>query len=122
MFEKLIDNLIDSFINKNATEVKDNLSKYGLDVVIIGNGEKIVNQYPIKGTSVNKLDKIFLLSNGDEIKLEDLTNYSYRDFVMYANLINLDYSTSSTIGYVVSQDVLPGEVVRKDTHVNVEIK
>jgi len=45
---------VDNYINKNAEEVYSKLKEQGLEVVKIGNGKVVIDQYPMKGSSILK--------------------------------------------------------------------
>ena len=101
---------IENYTNKSVETVKGNLSSYGINVITIGNGDKITNQYPKAGTKVNSIDKVFLVTNGNEIKLLNLQGYSMKDVTTYTNLIGLKTNMMGN-GYVVTQSIPPDTVL-----------
>lgn len=101
---------VDSFINTNVEETKESLTKNGFEVVIIGDGSKVIEQYPKKGTIVNENDKIFLLTNGNNKTYPDMTNWSRSDVTSFANLIGLSV-TFDGYGYVKNPTVKKGETI-----------
>ena len=111
---KLEEVTVNSYTNKDVETVKADLSSYGMNVVVIGNGSKIVNQYPKAGTKVNKIDKVFLLTNGNEIKMPNLIGYSAKDVNTFINLINLKTESIGN-GYVTSQSINEGEVITSES-------
>lgn len=115
---KLESFVTESYINKDVSSISSNLKTNGLNVVIIGDGDKIINQYPKKGETINKIDKIFLLTNG-EITIPDLKGYSVRDFKVFADLTNIKYKIDG-LGYLTEQNIKPGEKVKEDTVLEVK--
>lgn len=101
---------VDSFINTHVEETKESLTKNGFEVVIIGDGSKVIEQYPKKGTIVNENDKIFLLTNGNNKTYPDMTNWSRSDVTSFANLIGLSV-TFDGYGYVKNPTVKKGETI-----------
>jgi penicillin-binding protein 2B len=63
---------LNTYISKNTNIVKEELENNNLDVIVIGNGNKIIKQFPNKNTEVLKGDKIFLLTNGTEYKMHNV--------------------------------------------------
>ena len=110
---------VDSYLNKYVESVNSILQSNQINTVILGNGEKVVAQYPIQGNSINKIDKVFLLTNGNEIRMPDLTGYSTRDLMSFISLVKIPY-TAEGIGYVVSQNIPPGTLI--DENSNLEVK
>jgi len=54
---------ISSYINKNTNTTVEDLQKHNLNLVILGNGSKIINQYPKANTNVLENSKVFLLNS-----------------------------------------------------------
>ena len=109
-----------SYLNKDVNSVVQNLKTKSLNVVVIGNGNTVINQYPMAGVEVNKIDKVFLLTDG-EITIPDFKGYSVKDFKTYAKLINLNYKVDG-LGYCTSQSIQPGEKVKEDTLLEVKFE
>lgn len=93
---------LDSYISKKVEDVKKNLESKKLNVIVIGNGDTVINQYPLSSTVVNGGTKVFLLTNGSEIKIPKFKGWSKKDVITYLNLANILYKTDG-IGYLVSQ-------------------
>ena len=85
-----------------------------MNVVVLGNGEKIINQYPKAGVKVNKIDKIFLLTNGNEIKMPNIVGYSAKDVNTLINLLNLKTESIGN-GYVTSQSIPEGTILTDES-------
>jgi len=101
-----------SFVNKNINDVTSILKNEGLNYVTIGNGEKIIKQYPNFNTTVSELDKIILVTNDENILMPDLTGYSLIEAKNLLNLIGIEYETEGT-GYVISQSIPVGTKIKK---------
>lgn len=95
---------LDSYINKNVETVKQLLESKGLEVVTIGNGDVVANQYPNSQIVVTKGCKVFLVTNGSEIMIPNFKGWSKKDVQTYLNLAGIKYS-SEGIGYLVSQSI-----------------
>ena len=89
--------IMENFLNKNIETVKSNLDSRSIKYEIIGNGQKVVNQYPKKGTTLN--GKVFLLTNDDNKNIPNIVSYSRKDAINLMKLLNLEYTIEGN-GYV----------------------
>ena len=81
---------ISSYLNQNIDEVASTLESNGLEVIRIGDGIKVVAQYPVSGTNVVAQDKVFLVSNGTNQQLPNIKGWSRADVITLANLLDYD--------------------------------
>ena len=81
---------ISSYLNQNIDEVASTLESNGLKVIRIGDGSKVVAQYPVSGTNVVARDKVFLVSNGTNQQLPNIKGWSRADVITLANLLDYD--------------------------------
>ena len=81
---------ISSYLNQNIDEVASTLESNGLEVIRIGDGSKVVAQYPVSGTNVVARDKVFLVSNGTNQQLPNIKGWSRADVITLANLLDYD--------------------------------
>lgn len=95
---------LDLYINKEISSVKKLLENNGLEVVVIGNGDVVTDQYPSKGIVLTKGNKIFLVTNNNCITIPDFKGWSKKDVLTYLNLANVPYK-SDGIGYLISQSI-----------------
>ena len=107
-----------SFVNKDVTSSKNTLNSYGIEVVTLGSGQVVIDQYPVKGTMINKIDKVFFLTEG-EIKMPNLWNYSIKDFLSFANLTGISYEIKGS-GYLNNQSIPEGTPLDDKSHLLVE--
>ena len=100
-----------SYVNKNILDVKNSLNS--TNVVVLGDGDTVVKQYPIMGSKINKIDKVFLLTNGN-LKMPNIVGYSLKDFYTFALMTGIKYEVVGN-GYVVSQSINEGDDITSDT-------
>lgn len=89
--------------------------------IIIGDGDKIIDQYPQKGVIINPSDKIFIITNSKNIQLPRMTNWSGRDVEIYCNLVNIKCNIEG-YGYVSWQDVPSQTIIDNVEEVNISLK
>ncbi len=95
---------IDQYTNQSVEKVKAALEVNGLDVVVIGDGDKIISQSPNEKVTLTKGNKIFLVTNGMNFTFPDFTGWSKKDTKTYLDLVGASYTTEGT-GYLTSQSV-----------------
>lgn len=107
---------LDSYINKKTSDVKGIMDANNITSVIIGDGDKIIDQYPKKGETVLSYDKVFLITNKGENVMPDLIGYSRSEAIYLLKTLNINYELEG-YGHVIEQSVpagtlLSGEVVK----------
>lgn len=110
---------VESYVNKNKQSVISKLNSYGIDTVVLGNGDTIISQYPLMGGTINKIDKVFLLTNGNEISMPNIVGYSAKDFYSFISILNIPYQVTG-VGYVKTQSITPGTIIDGKETLNVE--
>lgn len=98
---------VDNYINKDSLSAVTTLTDAGLEVIKIGEGQRIIDQYPSKGATVIKGSKIFLYTNSTDITMPDMTNWTTNEVGSYCNLLGIDYNISG-YGRVIGQSISPG--------------
>lgn len=96
---------IDSYMNKKTEDVKKKLEDNGIVVEVIGDGNKIINQYPAKGIGVTEKSKVFLTTNSNTVTIPNFKGWSKKDVVTYLEQANIPYQTEG-IGYLTSQNLV----------------
>ena len=96
--------MVDDYSNKVTTEVKKELENQGIRVITLGNGNKIINQYPNKGINVYKGDLVVLLTNKYDNTMIDFKGLSYKETIEILKLMNVNYELNG-YGYVVNQNI-----------------
>lgn len=102
-----------SFKNKNTADVVNLLKNENLNYIVIGNGDKIINQYPNFSTTVSEIDKIFLVTNDSDILMPNLIGYSINEAKTLLNLLEISYEMEG-MGYVTSQSIPVGTLIKKE--------
>ncbi len=105
---------LDSYTNKKTEDVKNIMNQNNIQTVIIGDGDKIIDQSPKKGETVLSYDKVFLITNGSQNKMPDLTGYTRSDAIYLMKTLNIKYEIEG-YGHVISQSIAPGEDINENT-------
>ncbi len=105
---------MDSYINKKTNEVESILKEKNANVYLIGNGDKIIKQYPSSKATLNARDKIYLLTNGTEINYINLNDFSKNDIIEYGRLLGVTFNFNG-YGYAVDANLSNRPVIKGET-------
>ncbi|MGM8214377.1 penicillin-binding protein [Bacillaceae bacterium W0354] len=109
---------LENVINQ-ATE--DVIKRYSdNDVVVIGNGSKIVDSYPKEGDVIVPNKRIIFITDG-ELTMPDITNWTLRDVLTLVDLLNMNIDYIGN-GFVTNQSIRPNAIINADSHLVVELK
>ncbi len=109
-----------SYVGKKVETVKKYLENYDINVVALGNGSSIIKQYPLSGDRLLKGDRMFLLTNSNDIQMIDITNFSRNEVSVFATLVGIKVKFNGT-GYVKSFNINVGDKINKDTLLEVTL-
>lgn len=107
---------VGNYLNKNVEVGVSNIKKMGAEVIVIGNGNKIINQYPKNNTKTLTSSKIFLITNGDKIEMPNVIGWTSSEFINFCNLSNIKYKLNG-YGYVKSTNIQVGDIINTSTKV-----
>lgn len=109
---------VKSYLNKNVSEIKAELEANGIRPIIIGDGDRIIKQSVLKGNTLAKGEKIFLLTNTSEFKMPNIIGFSRNDVAILSKMLNIKYNIEG-YGYVVEQSIAPSSVITNESTLNV---
>ncbi len=107
-----------SYMSESVENVKSELEKNGITPIIIGDGDKIVKQYPNVGTKLISGDKAILITNSENYSMLNIIGWSKNDVISLCNLLNISYEFEGN-GYVTSQSIVSGTTIAEDTNIKV---
>jgi len=93
----------------NLIEIgKNELTELGLIPIVIGDGKKVLKQYPANEAEVPKGTRVYLVTIPEEEYITpNLIGKSLREALEYCSVLNIDITFNGT-GIVVSQSLTPG--------------
>ena len=112
---------IESYINKQTSTIKQELEESKMKLFILGEGEKIIGQYPEKGTTLYPGSIVVLLTDKYDKKIPNLTGLSYKDAINILKLMGVRYTTEGK-GYVVNQSIAPDSIITEDMTVSLKLE
>ena len=112
---------IENYSNKLVSEVETTIKSCKLTPVIVGDGPKVIDQYPKEGIKLNVSNKVFLLTVSSEYKMLDIKGWSRSDVETYAKLLNLKV-TFDGYGYVKKYSIKKDTVLKNDDILSVTLE
>lgn len=111
---------IANFISSRVDQTMEDLKKIKVTPIVIGNGNYIVNQYPLKNSTVLEGSKLFLLTDGSEFKMPDVTGWSTNEMIRFCNLLGISYHLNG-YGVVESTNVATDSILSFDTVLEINL-
>ncbi len=109
-----------SLTGSNLGSALAELDTYSAEVEIIGDGEKVVAQFPTEGSDVASNQKVFLLSEGSQIIMPDMKGWNKKDLTTFWRLSGISVVMDG-YGLVSEQSIEAGEVIDKSMQIVVQL-
>ena len=106
-----------SYINKNVTEASNELANLHLSPIIIGNGDKVIYQFPNKNNNLVIGSKVFLKTNSNDKIILDTKGWTKSEVITYLNLLDIEYEIIGN-GKVTSYNYTPNSLVTEKIIIN----
>lgn len=106
-------------IGEDMIESQSKLEAQGLKTVIIGQSDKVEEQYPEANTSTISNSTVFIKGQGD-IQLPSFKGWSKRNVMIYKSLSKLSIEIVGE-GFVTEQSLTGGSIVTADTPIVVQL-
>ena len=103
---------------KNAKKVKKDLENQGVNVSVIGSGEKVTASNVHEGEEILPNDRVILIT--DKVKMPNVIGWSSRDIMQLANLLDLEITIEGN-GFVESQSIAADKPIKKGDSLTVEL-
>lgn len=110
---------IDSYLNKDLDYALDKLKD--INVIVLGDGNRIINQYPSVNTKMLSNESILLLTNSNNILMPDTIGWSRNMINGFCDLLKMECTINGT-GYVVEQSIPVGNVIDNNMLFNLDNK
>jgi penicillin-binding protein 2B len=109
--------VLDSYKNKNTNQIVTKLQNNGINVIKLGEGSKIISQYPSKGTTLLPNDRMIIVTNDKTLILPDFQGWSKKEIIGFSKLLNINYKTEGD-GFVKEQSVKAGNTIVEGMEIN----
>ncbi len=118
--DNVISYKIPSFINKNIENVKTSLTNSAMNYKIIGNGSKIVKQYPNKGEKITNKDTIYLITNDSAYTIPNVVGLSSKEALNILKLLGVKVKLDGS-GYVMAQNIPEGTAISNGMEITLSL-
>lgn len=101
---------VPSLINKELESVKTTLTSENINYMVIGNGNKIVKQYPEKEDIITSQDTIYLITNDQNLTIPNVVGLSSKVANSLLTTLGIKVNLEG-VGYVTSQNIAEGTAI-----------
>lgn len=108
-----------ALLNHSTDYAKSQLKGKDVQVVTIGNGDSVIQQYPPQGNVINSNDKVFVVTDGTQIHMPDMTGWTRKDITAFWQLTGISIETDG-FGKVTEQSVEVDKPI--DVNANIKVK
>ena len=108
-------------LNKDFNQAEDELQEIGVSVYKIGNGNKVIKQYPEAHENVYTKQKVFLLTDLGLTTLPDFNGWTRKELITYWNMSGLAFNFNG-YGVAFDQSIPAGTTVTKENEITVFFK
>ncbi len=111
---------VPNFKDMTANQATAKAKQIGLNLVKVGEEDRVTAQGIKKGQKLESGDRIFIYTSGKVI-CPDMQGWTFNDLHQFAELTNVKFSIKGT-GTVASQDVTKGTEVKAGKKIKVKLK
>ena len=91
-----------------------------MELVILGDGHYVIDQYPTKNSTMLSQGKLFILTNSNKFVMPDLEGWSLNEVKTFASMVGLSLNYSG-YGYVTKQSITKDEIIETNS-LEIELK
>lgn len=107
--------------NHSVSYAQQKLSETECNVLILGNGSEVIDQYPKENELVVSRQKVFLLTDLYQVAMPDMTGWTRKDVASFWAVTNFAFKIDG-YGKVVSQSIPPGTILNQDLSIEVKLE
>ncbi len=101
-----------SYKGSSVSSVERDLENYKLQLMILGDGEQIIKQYPQDGITLVEKDRLFLLTNGKNVQMPSIKGLSKAEVKILAEFLSISLEEEGS-GYVKEASILEGTKIEE---------
>lgn len=110
-----------SVINHSLTYALEKLKTTQTEVIVIGDGKNIINQYPNASEKIISNQKVILYTGEGKITMPDMTGWSRKEVVAFWNASGASFIIDGS-GNVINQSVPVGTIIDPNSEVKVTLR
>ncbi len=118
---EVYNNGLENYVNHSLDYVLEKAKKYNLDVLVIGDGDTVINQYPSAGSTIISNQRVMVLTNSDMILMPNMKGWSRKEVIGFWNLTGISVAIDG-YGYVKTQNFAEGTQIDKTMTIEVQLQ
>lgn len=107
-----------SLQNHSVSFAENKLSGTGTEIIVLGEGSNVIDQYPKADGILTSGQRVFLLTDTGGFAMPDMTGWTRKDVMALWAVSGFGFKLSGD-GIVSSQNIPPGTIVSKGTQIEV---
>lgn len=111
---------VPSFTNQKLESVKTTLTSNGITYQVIGNGDKVIKQYPEKNDKITNKDTVYLITNDQNLTIPNVTGLSSKVANNLLNLLGVKVKLEG-VGYVTSQSIAEATAITEGLEITLTL-
>lgn len=112
---------LDNHINRPIGEVTSELNESGYQVIVLGDGKTVIDQYPKKGVKLLSNERVLLLTEKSNMSVPNMSGWSLKEVNAWANFARLEIITEGS-GFVKEQSIAPKTKINQDMKIKVRLE
>ncbi len=117
-YETITTSEMPELVNHSVSYAESKLADLNVNVIVLGSGDTVIDQYPSGSASVTTGQRVFLLTDTASFTMPDLTGWTRKDVTGLWQVTQFGFKLSGQ-GKVVSQSVPAGTTVTRGTEIEV---
>ena len=110
-----------AMVNHTMKYCREHLKKMDVQVEVLGDGNTVLEQFPKSGSSVYSNDRIFLITNGKNITMPDMTGWNQKDITIFEKITGTKIKVKGN-GKVKLQSLEVGKKIQKNTEIELTLE
>ena len=111
---------VNNYVNRDIKSVEEELKSNNIKYMLLGNGDRIIKQYPLNNSNITSLDTIYLVTSLDNILMPNLVGLSSREALSVLDTLKIKYKVEGD-GYVNFQSIPAGTLLNSDMEVSLNL-
>jgi penicillin-binding protein 2B len=117
---EVVEMIMPNFINRSLQSFLTWNTQHAVPVTVIGNGERIINQYPSGNQMMLNTQRAFIVTDGSEITMPDMIGWSRKDVTTFWVLSQKAVKIEGS-GSVSAQNIEAGSVLTDESEISVTL-
>lgn len=113
-------NTVNNFVNIGIDEAYESLRGKGYQPVVIGDGARVISQYPLGGSKLLSNEFVLLYTGDNGIIMPDMNGWSLKQVRNFMAISNLQFTLNGT-GFVQHQSLASGSIITPESEVVIDL-